>query len=314
MVYDSQRHRVVLFGGYAYNAGYTYFGDTWEWDGTSWVQQLASSPPARFQHAMAFDIGRARTVLFGGRGSTFLYGDTWEWDGTSWIQLGGGGPSYPGINHAMAFDGSNVVLVGGSYSYGETWVWNGTSWSFAIAGTPFQRYGHAMAYDDLHGRALLFGGHVSGIGAAADTWEWTGLDARAGTYGAGCGSPSLDFQPNPAARPLVGQVARATIVNPPTSVAAVMIGLSNQYSGAFPLPLTLAGLGMPGCDLWMSGEFFGLGASPLPPSSLEFSLLIPNVSVALGFRCYLQSCAFAPGQNPLSIIVSNGIEWIVGTY
>jgi hypothetical protein len=47
---------------------------------------------------------------------------------------------------------------------------------------------------------------------------------------------------------------------------------------------------------------------------LEFSLLIPNVSVALGFRCYLQSCAFAPGQNPLSIIVSNGIEWIVGTY
>jgi hypothetical protein len=161
----------------------------------------------------------------------------------------------------------------------------------------------------------MFGGRTPVGSNFGDTWEWTsgGFAGIATTYGAGCGNPSLSFLPNPSARPIVGQVARATIVNPPTIAAAVMIGLSNQSFGVFSLPVSLIGLGMPGCDLWQSAEFLGLGTSPLPPSSLEFSLSIPNVPSVVGFRCYLQSYAFAPGQNPLSIIVSNGIEWTVGT-
>jgi hypothetical protein len=35
MTYDSQRGRVVIFGG---AIGRQYMGDTWEWDGKQWKQ------------------------------------------------------------------------------------------------------------------------------------------------------------------------------------------------------------------------------------------------------------------------------------
>jgi len=321
LAYDSQRNRTVLFGGYAILAAPPV--DTWEWDGTNWTLAATSGVTSRNGLAMAFDSLRARTVLFGGRTDFFSpvqLSDTREWDGSAWIQLGSGSMPAPRSFHAMAFDGGNVLLFGGNDGgagvFGDTWAWNGISWNQVMLAGPSPRYWHAMAYDSVRGRTVLFGGGaLPGGPELGDTWEWdSGQVAIATTYGSGCGSPSLGFQPNPTARPIVGQVARATIGNPPTSVAAVMIGLSNQYFGAFPLPVTLAGLGMPGCDLWQSDEFSGFGTSPLPPSSLEFSLLIPNVPGAVGFRCYLQSYAFAPGQNPLSIIVSNGIEWRFGLF
>jgi hypothetical protein len=33
LAYDSRRERVILFGG---SDGTQTFGDTWEWDGTTW--------------------------------------------------------------------------------------------------------------------------------------------------------------------------------------------------------------------------------------------------------------------------------------
>src|SRR5438874_3914689 len=63
------------------------FGDTWEWDGTDWIQKTpATSPPPRECHAMAYDSTRERVVLFGGTDGSGFLGDTWEWDGTDWIQ------------------------------------------------------------------------------------------------------------------------------------------------------------------------------------------------------------------------------------
>lgn len=57
--------------------------DTWEWNGTTWTKRDSSvHPPHRFGHAMAYDSGRQKIILFGGQlinGS--LLKDTWEWDG-----------------------------------------------------------------------------------------------------------------------------------------------------------------------------------------------------------------------------------------
>jgi len=69
---------------------------------------------------------------------------------------------------------------------------------------------------------------------------------------------------------------------------------------------------MPGCDLLQSADILGLGTSPLTPSTLSFSLAIPNLPTLLGFHLYLQAYAFAPGVNPLQIIISNGIDWLLG--
>ncbi len=81
MAYDSARQRVVLFGGVTGQPA-SALGDTWEWDGTNWTQiKLKNTPPARQAHAMAYDSGRRRTVLFGGVNSGPFLTDTWEYSG-----------------------------------------------------------------------------------------------------------------------------------------------------------------------------------------------------------------------------------------
>ncbi|MSR39063.1 MAG: hypothetical protein EXS02_09540 [Planctomycetes bacterium] len=66
LIYDTQRSRIVLFGGY----NLTYLGDTWEWNGLTWTQNNGVGPLARYFHSMAYDSQRRRTVLFGGLSST----------------------------------------------------------------------------------------------------------------------------------------------------------------------------------------------------------------------------------------------------
>jgi hypothetical protein len=78
MAFDTSCNRVVLFGG-----GPTLtntLGDTWEWDGNTWVNK-ADGPVAQWSN-IAFDSYRNVTVLFGGQ----LTDVTWEYDGTTWTQ------------------------------------------------------------------------------------------------------------------------------------------------------------------------------------------------------------------------------------
>jgi hypothetical protein len=190
MVYDSARHKTVLFGG-ANNGsaigpgslGASVYGATWEWDGAGWAQVADGGPSARDFHAMVFDSARGKTVLYGGQVSGTFFADTWEWDGTSWAQVGDGGPG-PRAVHAMAYDSARgqTILFGGwdgqQYS-GETWGWDGAVWTLlarADAG-PGARGFHGMAYDSARRRAVLFGGETDMLFGGADqgdTWEWDG--------------------------------------------------------------------------------------------------------------------------------------------
>ena len=83
MAFDANRNRIVLFGGFD---GLTQLQDTWEWDGTAWLQRTpADLPPARQDAAFAHDSARGRTVLFSGLGGSCNgLDDLWEWDGTDW--------------------------------------------------------------------------------------------------------------------------------------------------------------------------------------------------------------------------------------
>src|SRR5215831_5539300 len=45
MTFDPGRHKVVLFGGY--DVAFTRLGDTWEWDGTAWLEVANSGPNPR---------------------------------------------------------------------------------------------------------------------------------------------------------------------------------------------------------------------------------------------------------------------------
>ncbi|TET32711.1 MAG: hypothetical protein E3J72_18900 [Planctomycetota bacterium] len=136
-------------------------------------------PGPRFDHAMAFDSVRGVVVLFGGRDYEGTnYSDTWEWNGTTWANVsptGVAGTDFPTARyrHAMAFDGTNVILFGGNIGGTETWEWNGTAWTdvspAGVAGTDFptSRTEHAMAYNGTD--VVLFGGSSN-----SDTWHWDG--------------------------------------------------------------------------------------------------------------------------------------------
>src|SRR4030095_6812906 len=80
LAYDSDRQRVVLFGGQSGAPfGQGVLGDTWEYDGLAWTQLApTTSPPARTFVKMVYDPNRHKMVLFGGYNGTQTVADTWE--------------------------------------------------------------------------------------------------------------------------------------------------------------------------------------------------------------------------------------------
>jgi hypothetical protein len=187
MAYDTARGVTVLFGG-AGSEGVK--GDTWEYDGTTWVDRTPAdpndSPPPRCFHAMACDMNRHVTVLFGGHDPNDLYpkGDTWEWDGNSWTLRATTGPGRR-VWHAMAYDSARhvTVLTGGIGTARGTdaWEWDGTTWVDRTPADPDDsppaRCMHAMAYDSYRGVTVLFGGLcLEGEEYSNKTWMWDGTD------------------------------------------------------------------------------------------------------------------------------------------
>jgi galactose oxidase-like protein len=191
MAYDRARRRSVLVEGFAHVANEPWRGlafpvDTWEWDGTAWMQTADTGPEARRWHGFAYDARRERVVLFGGSSPSDLLGDTWEWDGEYWTQMADSGPS-PRCGAAMVFDEARgrVVLCGGfgqdpqgGYSaWADTWEWDGNAWSQQDDVGPAARSSHAMAYDIVRSVTVLFGGNVLPAGihgpvvTVRDTWE-----------------------------------------------------------------------------------------------------------------------------------------------
>jgi hypothetical protein len=83
MAFDSQLGKTRVFGG-DHVAPFSLgpVNDTWEWDGASWTQDVTSAAPSpRAGQSMAYDSGRARTIVFGGTDEGFpgvFYNDTWE--------------------------------------------------------------------------------------------------------------------------------------------------------------------------------------------------------------------------------------------
>src|ERR1043165_3257430 len=88
VAYDSDRGRVILFGGYAV----TYLSDTWEWTaagpggGGSWNSVNAPGATGHSGALMAYDASRHRIVLYGGltAASSSTSNQTWEYDGSTW--------------------------------------------------------------------------------------------------------------------------------------------------------------------------------------------------------------------------------------
>lgn len=177
LAYDAGRQRIIAFGGIAlgFDGFDHHVAETWQWDGTTWTEiAIGGGPPARSDHAMAYDARRDRIVMFGGANEYQTFNDVWEFDGTAW--------SRPSANvlpprrsvHAMAYDANRgrTVLMGGKgaaidggLALGDTWEWDGTTWTpIATFVTPSRHAGRVAAYHAGTGRIVAF------AGATSDTW------------------------------------------------------------------------------------------------------------------------------------------------
>ncbi len=169
MAYDSNRHRLVMFGGRGDTPdGFDAFlGDTWEWDGLAWQLRATNGPSTRVSHSMAYDTSRGVTVLYGGFGAV-APGLVWEWNGNSWASNApatGPSPNYSQDAAAMTYLESRHRIFFGPTTDGFStrffWNWNGSAWSSEEPGFTdllvSPPYG-AMVYDTYRQRPVFFGG------------------------------------------------------------------------------------------------------------------------------------------------------------
>ncbi len=179
MAYDAARQRCVLYGG-TQNLS-SQLDETWEWDGTSWVQIAVPGPGARRSHNMVFANHLGATVLFGGWNGAHL-GDTWQYDGSTWVLRAlPQSPTARGV-HGMAYDAlrQEVVIFGGSagnpgLTVGDTWIFDGANWvQRSPSSGPPARHHAAMCFVESAGKVSLFGGWAANA-SLDDTWEWDGV-------------------------------------------------------------------------------------------------------------------------------------------
>jgi N-acetylneuraminic acid mutarotase len=184
-VYDSRAQRMVLFGGWDASI---CRNDTWVYDTAtnSWTKcSIVTNPPTRRRHALAYDSLADKTILFGGDYPPDHYNDTWAYDYTAntWTNRTPTISPTARKGHAMAYDSTNqrLILFGGTDSsgalFGETWVYHyaDNTWTNrtpTICGTPPARKGHAMAYDSLNQKVVLFGGDTGTGTYFRDTWTY----------------------------------------------------------------------------------------------------------------------------------------------
>lgn len=169
MIWDGTR--VVLFGGYTGVSN----AETWIYESGDWTQlSPATSPPGRALHRMIWD--GSRILMFGGtRSGTPFLGDLWQFAGGTWTQLsagGGAGEPTPRYWHSMVWDGSRVLLYGGTDGIAgkpndETWEYVSGAWNqLSPANTPASvpggtgtfngRFAHRMVWNGVH--VVLLGG------------------------------------------------------------------------------------------------------------------------------------------------------------
>ena len=142
---------MLLFGG---SSNGTPLGDTWTWNGSTWMQLPVTGPAPRFHAAAATVPGGV--LLFGGDSGSGALGDTWLWDakGGTWAQQKNAAPApSPRSQASVGVMNGVVVLFGGTdgtLQFSDTWTWSGTSteggWVLMDpAAPPTPRYGAAAA-------------------------------------------------------------------------------------------------------------------------------------------------------------------------
>lgn len=186
MVYDSNRQVTVLFGGSDLGDN-RFYNDTWEYDGSQWVEvKTDHAPPARNGAAAVYDPDSQSMLIFGGYarwGEQRYLGDTWEYVDGDWVQrFPAHSPEAREAAHMVYATGlGRMILFGGGRNaggttFGDTWEWDSEDWARRddLPLSPPARWAQSMAYDEDQGLTILYGGLTGINGQYADTWSYDG--------------------------------------------------------------------------------------------------------------------------------------------
>ena len=300
--FDSIRARTVMYGGSTTQLLAPPNNQTWEYNGTTWVQvTTAGNPGPRNRPAMCFHLGLGKAVLFGGSNGSSLTDTTWLYDGLAWTQvvIPGSKPSARS-SASMAYDPTRnlCVLMGGQDTVGplsDTWTFDGVSWT-QQPGTTQPVRDHVLTFLPTTNQIVKFGGFTAAPNTLSNqTWEF-----GSGLYGRGCvgtnGTPTLAA----TAAPQLGQNYTLNLTNlqPTFNLAFLAFGLT-QLPG---IDLTLL-LNMPGCAAFSTADVLLSVTGTAGTASYTWSPVTGPVGAAL----HCQALCFDPTANGFGFTVSNAV-------
>ncbi len=165
MVWDSLRHRPLLYGGARLDTGGASpvpMNDLWTFADHRWAAVASAGGPARVSAMVVYDSARDRLVSFGGfNGGSYLQ-DTWE------LPLSGGAWTLrtPSVQPPARNAGASVydpvrnrTIIHAGYNgtsfLTDTWEWDGSVWTQVASNGPAVASGGAMIFDPVRGVPLL---------------------------------------------------------------------------------------------------------------------------------------------------------------
>lgn len=241
-------------------------------------------------------------------GAVETYINAWDYDlgatngGNYYFGVGPLSPVNSGVDRTQAWHQFSITRTP-------------TETRIAIDGTVVHRGPASPAFTDL---AFSMSGPNWRPNWISDFDDFAFVPFTPGSYtlfGTGCagtaGTPTIA---SPASPPVIGANFDLTIDQLPlTSAAFGVLGISNTRLGnGTPLPLSLANLGMAGCQMLVSDDFIQfLGNRPTPNSAL-WRLPIPHVDVLLGTSFHQQVWVTDPGANGLGVVTSNAGTGTIG--
>lgn len=173
---------------------------------TNYVLAQTASPSERFLPGFVYDPVNDRIMMFGGGNDNDVYDDTWVLNSTTgdWTELVLDSSPVHRSSTVMVYDSADeVIILFGGYNGtqwdSDTWIFdcNTETWTEVTpAHSPYGRGSHAMVYDSINDKVLLFSGYGSTGANVADTWSydyntnsWEEMNPSTSPgrrYGAGC--------------------------------------------------------------------------------------------------------------------------------
>lgn len=298
--------QLVMYGGFN---GSSPTNQTWTLDPFGWTQHFPShTPPPQAGHQMASMPSRGEVVM------VTTNNRTWTWDGSDWTDRGPV-PISSIRDFALQYlpERDRVVLHGGlDYSQitptlqNAVWEWDGSSWQQATTSNSPFRSGHRLV--EGPGQELfLLPDSLNGMARMRSVFQ-----ATSEPYGQGCpGSAGLPELITEAWRqPHLGDPFLVQGNGLPPGLALMILGFRDDQWAGQPLPLSLASVGMPGCDALLE-PFEVLGALPVGGRA-SWSLFVPNDPALLAVTFYQQALVFDAAVNAFGATVTNGLRNRVG--